>query len=144
MAHTNTPPDPTPEQVLAPRLAAALDRIYEEVETRNVPLVVRPILKALQPRLRASLVADPIRAACILTWLTGQIRELIGDVIDLDDPERVAAISRRVEEVEQGHSPSEPTSEPSSPDTQAQAKPSSPSAGSDSGAPASPSTTSTA
>lgn len=135
------PSDPTP--LLAARLTAALEAVFSQVEGRSVPLAFRPILGLLRPRLSAAVAADPIRAACILTWLHLKIRELIGDVIDLDDPQRVADIARRVEEVELGPSPSAPTSAPSSADTQAPARPSSPSAGPDSGAPASPSTTST-
>lgn len=107
----------TPRERMITRLRAALEGAYQVADLKGLPLVLRPILKTLQPRLAASLDREPERAVAILVWLWARLPEVIGDAVDLDDRDRVAAIVRLVEQRELGHEPppaTRPSTDPSS------------------------------
>lgn len=88
----------TPRQ----RLRWALDRAYRMMEAKGVPVLARPILGALRPRLAASIDANPERPLALLVWAWARIPAIIGDAVDLTDTERVGAIVAMVEAHEFG------------------------------------------
>ena len=90
------------------RLTRALEAALTVAQSKGVPLALRPILSALQPRLRASLEHEPERAVAVLVWLWARLPEVIGEAVDLTDHERVAAIVQAVELNEQLRVPPPP------------------------------------
>lgn len=104
------------------RLQRALSSAYRVAQAKGVPLALRPILSALEPRLKASLEHEPERAIAVLVWLWARLPEVIGEAVDLTDHERVATIVARVELNEgltapSSSSPGEPAEPPSATST---------------------------
>jgi len=93
---------PASRQAAIERLLTALELGYRLASRPGVPLLARPILSALRPRLAASLAGDPERALALLTWAWARIPSVIGDQVDLTDQERVATIVALVERHEFG------------------------------------------